>query len=184
MTTNDDLSNIEIPKIWERMSTETDKSYAAFELYLSLHPPRRYSVVAEMMGKSDSLIRRWGAQHSWVTRSEAFDNAKRGVLPAVIRDAAIDAFQQSIIIESADDYSLMRDAWREKLADVMANGKASDLAALFKARATLDLMARRTARMPSNFTAVEQTKKEEPTRYYLGPDGPVEIEGVVGRDDD
>lgn len=61
-------------KPWERQSTDTPKSFAAFELYLAQEPKTRsLRQVAATCGKSETLIGRWSKAHKWPERVLAFD---------------------------------------------------------------------------------------------------------------
>jgi hypothetical protein len=61
-------------KPWERQADETPKAYAAFCLYRDLGPSRSYAKVGQELGKSKTLMEKWGSNHGWVKRAIAYDN--------------------------------------------------------------------------------------------------------------
>ena len=61
-------------EIWERRADEKDAAWQGFQVYLQ-QVPRNESECAKMIGKSESTIRRWAAQHEWRRRAAAFDNS-------------------------------------------------------------------------------------------------------------
>lgn len=61
-------------KIWERQNTESDKAFAAFQIYLDLGGERTFQKVAEKCQKTTSLINRWAREYNWRDRAVAWDN--------------------------------------------------------------------------------------------------------------
>lgn len=63
-----------MPKPYERLPSDTDKSFAAFQLFRDLPPEvRSIDEIAKMTGKSKSLIQQWSAKHRWQSRARAWD---------------------------------------------------------------------------------------------------------------
>lgn len=60
-------------KEWEKTETETSKAYEGFRVYRDMGPGRSLSQVADELGKSLRLLKKWSSQHSWVKRAEAYD---------------------------------------------------------------------------------------------------------------
>jgi hypothetical protein len=62
--------------LWERQEGESTPAYNAFWAYCTIpsNKKRTYAAVAERVGKSDSLIRRWAKQWNWERRTIAYDN--------------------------------------------------------------------------------------------------------------
>lgn len=61
-------------KAWEFTSgTDTPKSFEAFSVYLHLGPSRSYRKVSQRLGKSETLINRWGSQGNWTERAANHD---------------------------------------------------------------------------------------------------------------
>jgi len=64
-------------QLWERMTGESSKSYAAFQKYLALAEKRTLAEVARLSLCSDQNIARWSRRWSWVARVQAFDDAEQ-----------------------------------------------------------------------------------------------------------
>lgn len=62
-------------RIWERLPTDTDKSFEAFVIYRDLQAKRTLIAVAERLQKSYTIIRRWSTANDWVNRVAAFDKS-------------------------------------------------------------------------------------------------------------
>ena len=61
-------------KPWERQKGESEKAYEAFVAYRDMGEKRTLIAVAEKLGKSDTLIRRWKDRWEWKERVRAYDN--------------------------------------------------------------------------------------------------------------
>ena len=61
-------------KIWERQAEESEKAFAAFQVYLEMED-RSPQKVAEKLQKDRSLITRWAAKFDWRNRAVAWDNS-------------------------------------------------------------------------------------------------------------
>jgi hypothetical protein len=59
---------------WLRQPYESKAAYEAFTLYRDLGSKRSQVLVAEKLGKSTTLISRWGSAWKWVRRVEAWDD--------------------------------------------------------------------------------------------------------------
>lgn len=170
---------------WDRLPKETDKAWAAFQVYIDLpKPDRAYRLVADKLGLHMSQIAMWGRKYKWVSRVAAWDNAQLGVISPEERDEALGAYQLTVIADSHDDYTRLRDLWRRMLEELDSSDEpsAADLKSLIQSRNQLDVMARRTARMPTSFKALEKDglADVEKKQFYLDADnGPMEIEGVI-----
>lgn len=71
---------------WERQEEEGDEAFEAFALYRDLGASRSYSQVAKKLGKSDTLIERWGSRHNWKKRVSEWDNEQ----DRIVRQAQLD----------------------------------------------------------------------------------------------
>lgn len=62
--------------LWERQEKESATAYNAFWTYCSIPAgeKRSYVKVAKKLGKSDTLMRRWGKLWNWEQRALAYDN--------------------------------------------------------------------------------------------------------------
>jgi hypothetical protein len=59
--------------VWERQKKETDVAWQAFTIYRDMELPRRLREVADEVGKSYALIRRWASHWQWRMRIAAYD---------------------------------------------------------------------------------------------------------------
>lgn len=76
-------------ELWLRQPDESEEAYEAFSLYRDLGMERSQVRVADQLGKSTTLINRWGSQWSWVVRARAWDNEQdRLTLERNAREAA------------------------------------------------------------------------------------------------
>jgi len=58
---------------WERRSAETARAYRAFACFRNLGEDRTIVRAAKLLGKSESLLRRWSARHEWWARVQSWD---------------------------------------------------------------------------------------------------------------
>ena len=64
---------------WNRLKTDTLKSWEAFEIYRDLGKDRTLKKVAEKLGKSETMIERWSARHNWKKRVGDYDRYQEKV---------------------------------------------------------------------------------------------------------
>jgi hypothetical protein len=60
-------------KPWERKDGESAVAYEAFAVYRDLGVDRSIPKVVRKLTKSNGLMKRWSAEHSWVSRAEEWD---------------------------------------------------------------------------------------------------------------
>lgn len=76
---------------WAQQPDEGAEAYAAFEVYRDMGYARSYRAAAQQVGKSHSLIDRWGKQWAWALRATSWDadQAKKSAVQQMQqRDAA------------------------------------------------------------------------------------------------
>jgi hypothetical protein len=62
-------------KVWEKQPGESNRSWSGFVVYRDLPPSERtIQAVAETIQKTPSLVRRWSAENSWVSRAAEYDS--------------------------------------------------------------------------------------------------------------
>jgi hypothetical protein len=62
-------------KVWEKQPGESNKRWSGFVVYRDLPPSERtIQAVAETIQKTPSLVRRWSAENSWVSRAAEYDS--------------------------------------------------------------------------------------------------------------
>lgn len=59
---------------WERQKGETPQAFEAFKAYCEMGDERSIRKVAQELGKTDSLLRRWSSRWNWVERTRDYDN--------------------------------------------------------------------------------------------------------------
>jgi hypothetical protein len=105
--------------LWERQPRESDEAWEAFRLYLSLGSGRSYEKVRQQLGKSRTIIERWGRRWNWQERICARDNwllaeenkaqkseaRKRAINRGKLHDHAYKAQANYILYLSAKDPS-------------------------------------------------------------------------------
>jgi hypothetical protein len=68
---------------WARQPGETDKSHAAFEVYLSLGPWRSLRATCEQIYRKTTVLKQveiWSVKFNWVARARAYDAAQAVVV--------------------------------------------------------------------------------------------------------
>lgn len=84
------MEKIQGNKEWERVSGETQKGYQAFCIYRDMGAARSLSKVAEKLGKTSRLIKKWSSENGWVKRTTAYDDyidrKARGVIEGKLED--------------------------------------------------------------------------------------------------
>jgi hypothetical protein len=79
---------------FEQQSRESNKAFAAFKTYLELGPERSLATVAEMHGKSKTMIERWSRKFDWPARIGAHAahvaDAERQAIEALAVEKAVE----------------------------------------------------------------------------------------------
>lgn len=58
---------------WERAKGESRKAFEAFALYRDIGPGRSYVKVGQGLGRSTTLIDRWGSRWDWQARVDSYE---------------------------------------------------------------------------------------------------------------
>jgi hypothetical protein len=82
--------------LWERLPSDTDRSYEAFRIYRDLGGSRTFVKVAEQLKKSTTIIRRWSVQHSWAPRVQAWDAENDRVYAADLKTRRREMAEETI----------------------------------------------------------------------------------------
>jgi hypothetical protein len=82
--------------IYERMQGEPAKAWQAFTIYRDASAARAYRSVAESLGKSVSLIERWGSRWHWQQRVMEYDRVQEIAARAEMARASKDMKQRHI----------------------------------------------------------------------------------------
>lgn len=79
---------------WERQEGESGQAYEAFCAYRDMGANRTLRAVAAGLGKSVALISRWGTDHRWVSRTEAWDSMPARAVADAYAEMARDIAEQ------------------------------------------------------------------------------------------
>lgn len=80
-----------MPKPYERLKTDSDRGWAAFQIYRDLPPEERLlQTVADRMGVSISMANQWSAKGRWAVRAKAWD-------------AAVDTRRRNVELKAVED---------------------------------------------------------------------------------
>lgn len=98
-------------ELWERIESDTKKSYQAFCWYREMGGKRSLEKVGQEYSKSVSLLLRWSAVHNWQERVQAWDDYQDG-----LRQER--KLQKRIEIENnaVSDYDFLREAIKKRKA--------------------------------------------------------------------
>ena len=61
-------------EVWLRQPGETEKAYAAFQIYLEMGEERTVTKCSQNVGKSRKQIDRWRGKFNWKERAQEYDN--------------------------------------------------------------------------------------------------------------
>jgi hypothetical protein len=86
---NDKVNVRDLPEKWDKGGRETDKSFAAFTLYLQLGENRTAKAAAESAGRSVSLFARWSRKFNWIERAAAYDAHQDLIRKRALEQAAV-----------------------------------------------------------------------------------------------
>lgn len=82
------------PLPFERQPGETEKAFAAFNIYLNLGPTRSLSQVTKLMGKNTRRPEIWSRKFDWTSRVQAYTahlaRIERETAEAMVRSKSVD----------------------------------------------------------------------------------------------
>lgn len=160
---------------WERLPKETDKAWHAFCVYrdLPLHSPdktNRRSIpnTAAIIGhKSPSTVEGWSRNNDWVARARARD-AHLNKLTMTIKEQSLGELQESVIAQTILEIALLRKGIDDRLEHFAKHSDEytiAEIQRIAKTLETVDNLARRIARLPTNFTS--DTVEDSPQEIYI-----------------
>ncbi len=156
--------------IWERLETDTDKSFQAFCIYRDMGVKRSLRKVADKLSKSETIINRWSFTHNWVERTSAYDDYQ-----ATLRKERKERKQIEIEDNVLSDYDFLRACIQKRIETYTAlNYKAEpyELQDLLGMMKQADDYARRAVGLPDKITEskndhkVDGTLKTETTHKF------------------
>ena len=75
-----------VPEPWERQPNESERAFEAFTVYRDMGAERSYAKSGKKLGKSKTIIERWGRVYRWAERIEAWtDEQDRLTREALIK---------------------------------------------------------------------------------------------------
>jgi hypothetical protein len=89
-------------KPWEQLPAESGPAYAAFLAYLQLGPRRSFVGAARVVGKRESLLRRWAGCYRWRERVWQWDLQQARQDETVVRQ-----HRSAVLSERLDDLDRM-----------------------------------------------------------------------------
>ena len=90
------------PGSWERMPGESGPAYGAFLSYRELGPKRSFVRAARVVGRHESLLRRWATRYRWRHRAWLWDAHQAGEDEAAVRQQ-----REGVLRERLDDLDRM-----------------------------------------------------------------------------
>ena len=139
------------PNTWERLPSDTDRSFEAFCVYRDMGANRSHDKVAQQLSKSTALISRWSTAHDWLNRVTAFDEYQDS-----LRQERNLQRQKLIEDNAYSDYEFLRQAIEKSKQDYLAiqfsKVKPYDVQALVDLMKKADDYARRAVGLPDRIT--------------------------------
>ncbi len=89
-------------KVWEQVQAESGQAYAAFVAYRDMGPRRTFVGAARLVGRSESLLRRWAGRHNWRERVWQWDLQQARQDETVVRQ-----HRAAVLSERLDDLDRM-----------------------------------------------------------------------------
>ena len=167
-------------KIWERLPGETDKAWAAFQVYRDLplfgeKSTRRTLVnAARILDYSDDQqLAKWSSKNSWVDRTRGYD-AHLGHNALTIREAALSEYQQAVVASlgmqliMADEIINRSLAAMKRELDEGTVPSTLDVKRIMSSIREKDDLARRAGKMPVSFRRSDAEEDDEDMVYVIG----------------
>jgi len=135
---------------WERLDTDTDKSYEAFCIYRDMGSNRTLRKLAQELNKTLTQIGDWSSKHNWQERVSAYDDYLREEHRIRLETAKLKVAENVL-----DDYEELRKAVKKRLKVIAAMDYVvmeDDLNALLTLMHRLDDYARRAVGLPEKIT--------------------------------
>jgi hypothetical protein len=140
--------------IWQRIETDTDKSFAAFCVYRDLGADRSIQKTQEKLSKSSGYLRvlyEWSSNGNWVERAAAYDEY---LLDEHRRE--IETRRKIVQTNEWNDYTVLRKGVAKRIKVMedtdWANTNAENIHSLLTLMRTVDDYARRAVGLPEKIT--------------------------------
>jgi hypothetical protein len=144
------------PNIWERLDTDTDKSFEAFCIYRDMGVKRSLDKVSRQLSKSLPVFKKWSLVHHWQERVSAYDTQQ-----ATLRKERKERKQIEIEDNVLSDYEFLRACIQKRIDTYAAmNYRAEpfELQDLLSMMKQADDYARRAVGLPDKINAPQRTE--------------------------
>lgn len=133
--------------IWERLPSDTDKSFEAFCIYRDMGSGRTLRKLAQELDKTLTQIGDWSSKHNWIERVSTYDDYLRDEHRKRLEKARLEVAENVL-----DDYKVLRKAVAKRLKnleDVDWIATEEQMHSLLGLMHRLDDYARRAVGLPS-----------------------------------
>lgn len=155
---------------WDIQPLESTEAYKAFTTYIGM-PNRNGQDVAKALGLSYTAIKEWRRLHAWRERARAYDMQISSKL-LQLQETLIINNQETVIMDSLNDYNLLITKWRETLENKVTI-TASDLSIMISSRKRIDDLGRRAVRLPNVYSDNDITPPSTPPTRRLNWNNPI-----------
>jgi len=166
-------------EIWDRLPSETDKAWAAFQVYRDMPlfgsktERRSLNNAARSMGYSDEQqLTKWSSKNAWVDRARGYD-AHLGHSMMVIKETGLAQYQQAVISSLGAQLVVANEIIDRSLAamrEELDEGKvpnALDVKRIMSSIHEKDNLARRAGKMPTAFTSEQVDDDDDEVMSYV-----------------
>lgn len=178
LDTPEDLQKRQPLKIWERLPQETDKSWAAFQIYREMPTfgakaeKRSLGNLARKLGYTDAQqVTKWSGVYDWQARCRAYD-AHVGTEIMTIREVALAEYQQAVVSSLGLQLAVLDEIINQALKDMKEQDTPDplDVKRLVSAIHEKDDLARRAGSMPTAFIRAEAEIPVDEHLFIIGGD--------------
>jgi hypothetical protein len=144
------------PNLWERLESDTDKSFEAFCVYRDMGVKRSLDKVSQELSKSIPVFKKWSITHNWQERVAAYDTHQ-----ATLRKERKERKQIEIEDNVLSDYDFLRACIQKRIDSYTAlNFRAEpfELQDLLSMMKQADDYARRAVGLPDKVNSPQRTE--------------------------
>ena len=164
-------------KAWDKLPSETSKSYKAFYTYLTMADPNnpaqqkrsieRTGAVLGYKKTSHQLLYRWSSANNWVARAEAYD-AYMATQIITFKQVELGEYQAAVVGSLVQQLALMDEILAKKLTALRQEAIDSphlvdpkEINQILSAIKTKDDLARRAGKMPTSYIREDAPADDE-----------------------
>lgn len=82
--------------IYEKLETETAKSYEAFCMYRDMGPTRTLERLREKIGGSGRHLQTWSYTHNWIKRVEVYDTDQEAIARQILEEENRESYREKL----------------------------------------------------------------------------------------